>query len=433
VAKKKSKKKVLIFSILGVIVLVLILLVVLGGKKETIISVQTEKVSKRTITQIVTASGKIQPVVSVTINPEVSGEIVSLPVVDGQPVKKGQLLVKIKPDLYLAQLEGQTAALSAAKSQLEIQKANLQRSESDYKRQEEMFKKNLISEADFEVVKAGYNSQKAQNESAKHNVAVSQASVDATKTSLAKTTISAPMDGTVTALNSRLGERVFGSGFTSGTAIMDIANLSAMEARVDVGENDIVLISIGDTARVEIDAFPNRKFNGVVYEIANSAKTKGLGTQEEVVNFEVKIKITDKDVILRPGMSCTADVETETRNNVFAVPIQSVTTRSGKKEGGEMPGGGGQPEVTQSAQKQQKKEAEKTQEVLFTVKDNVAKMLKVKTGISDDKYIEILDGLKGDEDVVSGSYRAINRELEEGKAVKVENVKKQESGSGTSN
>jgi HlyD family secretion protein len=429
VAKKKSKKKIIIFSVIGVIAIVLILLVVLGGKKETIITVQTEKVQKRNITQVVTASGKIQPVVSVTINPEVSGEIVSLPVIEGQNVKKGQLLIKIKPDAYVAQLDRQTATLNSSKSQLEIQKANLIKMEQDFKRQEEMFKKSLISEADFEAAKAGYNSQQAQYEASKHNVAVSQAALNETKTSLDKTYIQAPMDGIVSALNSRLGERVFGNTFSSGTAIMMVADLSNMEARVDVGENDVVLISNGDTARIEIDAYPGRKFTGIVYEMANSATTKSAGTQEEVVNFTVKIKVLDKDVVLRPGMSCTADIETETKTNVFAVPIQSVTTRADKKMEGPGPapeGGSSDANVTQTNQQKQKKEVEKPQSVIFYVENNVAKIAKVTTGISDDKFIEILSGLKGTEEIVSGSYRAINRELEDNKAVKVENMKKKE-------
>jgi HlyD family secretion protein len=423
VAKKKSKKKVIIFSSIGLLLLVLILVVIFGGKKEEIIPVQTEKVQKRTITQIVTASGKIQAEVSVTINPEVSGEIVSLPVKEGQVVKKGDLLVKIKPDAYLAQLERQTASVNAAKAQLQIQKANLQKMESDFKRQEELFKKNLISISDYESAKAAYESQKAQYEASKHNVETAIAALSEVKTSLEKTTILSPMDGTISALNSHVGERVYGTGFSSGTAIMTVSDLNSMEARVEVGENDVVLISIGDTARIEVDAFPNKKFTGVVYEIGNSAKTKGLGTQEEVVNFEVKIRILDKDVKFRPGMSCTADIETETKVNVLSVPIQSVTTRAPKKFEAQM--SGPEANVQSANQQKDKKEQEKVQEVVFIVKDGKAKMVNVKTGISDDKYIEIVDGLKGDEEVVSGSYRAINRELEDGKMVTVENFKKQ--------
>ena len=426
-AKKKSKKKVLIFSIIGVVLIALILVIALGGKKEEIISVQTEKVQKKTITQVVTSSGKIQSEVSVTINPEVSGEIVTLPVKEGQTVKRGDLLVKIKPDAYLAQLDRQTATVNSAKSQLQIQKANLTKMESDFKRQEGMYAKNLISESEFESAKAAYESQKGQYEAAKHNVETSQASLSETKTSLEKTTILAPMDGTISALNSRVGERVFGAGFSSGTAIMNVSDLGSMEARVDVGENDVVLISIGDTARVEVDAFPNRKFTGIVYEIGNAAKTTGLGTQEEVVNFQVKIRVIDKDAGFRPGMSCTADIETDTRSNVWAVPIQSVTTRSPKKM--DMPQGdqgGGDANVQSVSQQKEKKEAEKIQEVVFAISNGKAKMIKVKTGISDDKFIEIKDGLKGDEDIVSGTYRAINRELEEGKSVTVENLKKQQ-------
>jgi HlyD family secretion protein len=423
VAKKKSKKKVLIFSIIGVVLVALILVIVLGGKKEEIIPVQTEKVQKKTITQVVTASGKIQSEVSVTINPEVSGEIVNLPVKEGQDVKKGDLLIKIKPDAYLAQLDRETGAVNSSKALLQIQKANLQKTESDFKRQEELYKKSLISESDFESAKAGLEAQKGQYEAARHNVLTAQASLKETNTSLEKTTILAPMDGTISALNSHVGERVFGTGFSSGTAIMNVANLGSMEARVDVGENDVVLIKIGDTARVEVDAFPNRKFSGVVYEIGNAAKTTGLGTQEEVVNFEVKIRIVDKDAGFRPGMSCTADIETQTRTNVYAIPIQSVTTRASKKM--EVANSGNESNVQSVNQQKDKKEVEKVQEVVFAVENGKAKLINVKTGISDDKFIEIISGLKGNEDIVSGSYRAINRELEDGKSVTLENTKKQ--------
>jgi HlyD family secretion protein len=205
---------------------------------------------------------------------------------------------------------------------------------------------------------------------------------------------------------------------------MTVADLSRMEARVDVGENDIVLISIGDTTRIEVDALPDKKLVGIVYEIGNTAKTKGLGTQEEVTDFEVKIRIVDRDVQLRPGMSMTATIETETKNNVIAVPVQSVTTRSANKDKGMEMKEGDESEMADDSQQKTSKKVEKPKEVVFIVDNSAAKMVEVKRGISDDSFTEITWGLDEGKEVVSGSYKAISRELEEGAKVKVDNAKK---------
>ncbi|NUN70494.1 MAG: efflux RND transporter periplasmic adaptor subunit [Bacteroidetes bacterium] len=414
---KKNKKKLFIFSGIGVIAVVLVLVVVLGSKKENIITVQTEKVARRSITQVVNASGKIQPETMVKINAEVSGEITALPVKEGDKVKKGELLVRIKPDQYQAQVDRAEAGLQSARANMNLQKANLEKAESEYKRAQELYEKKLLSDQEYIAVKTSYNAAKSQYESAQAGVQQAQASLRDAKESLAKTTIYSPMNGTVSQLLSELGERVSGSSFTQGTQIMTVADLSMMEARVDVGENDIVNISIGDTARITIDAYPDAKFTGVVYEIANTAKSKGLGTQEEVTNFEVKIRVLNKNVALRPGMSMTADIETETKKNIIAVPIQSVTTRAPKGPGDKPKEGG-----------EEKKEGEggglatndKPVECVFIVEDGKAKMVPVKRGINDEGYAEISEGLSEDAMVVSGSYKAINRELEDGAVVKVE-------------
>lgn len=403
-SNKKSKKKALIFSGIGVVLIILIVLVVLGSKKEPVITVQTETVIRRTITQIVTATGKIYPEVQVTITPEVSGEITALPVKDGQRVRKGQLLLKIKPDFYDAIRDQAAAGLASSR-------ASLSRSESEYKRMKDLFAKGLVSESELEQARSQYEITKAQHEQA-------DASLKQTTENLRKTTIYSPMDGTVSELKVELGERVLGTSQFQGTTVMTIADLSRMEARVDVGENDVVLISLGDTARVEVDAFPERKFVALVYEIANTAKTKGLGTQEEVTNFEVKIRITDKNAPLRPGMSMTSTVETETKQNVIAVPIQSVTTRSPKEEKVEESEEGDQPSLPE----RQKKEV-KVKEVVFVVDNGVAKTMSVKRGIADDSHVEILEGLEEGKEVVSGSFKAISRELEDGSKVKVDKGK----------
>ncbi|MBI4535769.1 MAG: efflux RND transporter periplasmic adaptor subunit [Ignavibacteriae bacterium] len=327
---KKSKKKIIIFSIFGVVLVVLALVVFLGSKKEPIITVQVEKVKKQNITQVVTATGKIQPEVQVKISPEVSGEIVLLPVKEGQKVKKGDLLMKIKPDVYEAQRDQFSAGLLSAK-------ASLTKAEPEFKRIESLYKKGLVSESEFDVSKAAY-------ESAKASYAQATASLNQSEENLRKTTVLSPMDGTVSQLNSELGERVLGTNQFQGTDVMTIADLTRMEARVDVSETDVILVSVGDTARISVDAFPDKKVNALVYEIANTATSKGLGTQEEVTNFEVKMRIITAGLTLRPGMSMTGDVETETKLNVLAVPIQSVTTRAPKMEAkeGEEDGQSGQ-------------------------------------------------------------------------------------------
>jgi HlyD family secretion protein len=407
-ANAKSRKKIIIISIIGGLLIVLTLLVILGSKKEVVVPVETEKVVRRTITQSVTATGKIYPEVQVVITPEVSGEIIDLPVKEGMKMKKGDLLMKIKPDIYLAERDRATAQLSSAK-------ASLLQSEAQNKRADNLSLKGLISTSELEAASTGYQVAKSQYDQ-------SDAALKQAEESLRKTTIYSPMDGTISDLKVELGERVLGTSQFQGTEVMTVADLSRMEARVDVGENDIVLIAIGDTARIQVDALPDKKLIGLVYEIGNSAKTKGLGTQEEVTNFEVRVRITDKDVILRPGMSMTATIETETKRNVLAVPIQSVTIRSDKKEKEK---GSSEPDelaVNDTKIKQQKNE--KPQEVVFVVDNSSAKVTGVKRGISDDSYTEIVSGLAEGKEVVSGSYKAINRELEDGIKVKVDNNKK---------
>ncbi len=405
---KKSKKKIIIFSIVGVLVIVLTLLVILGSKKEPVYTVQTEKVARRTITQTVTATGKIYPEVQVIITPEVSGEIILLPMKEGTKVKRGDLLLKIKPDIYLAMRDQAASGLASTK-------ASLLRAEAEYKRSQELSSKGLISTSELEQSKMSYEVARAQFDQA-------DAQLKQVNESLSKTSIFSPMDGTISDLKVEQGERVLGTSQFQGTTVMTVADLSRMEARVDVGENDIILISIGDTARIEVDAVQNKKLNGIVYEIGNSAKTKGLGTQEEVTNFEVKIRIIDKDVILRPGMSMTATVETETKKNVLTVPIQSVTTRAMEK-GKDKTQTPDESDEMASSDTRIKQKTEKVKEIVFLVDNNAVKTVEVKRGISDDSYTEITAGLEENKDVVSGSYKAINRELEDAAKVKVDNKK----------
>jgi HlyD family secretion protein len=411
--QKKSKKKVIVISIIGAVLIVLALLVVLGNKNETVVQVQTETVKARTLTQTVLATGKIYPELQVLISPEVSGEIIELPVKEGMRVDRGDLLMRIKPDLYIAAKDRAAAGLASTQ-------ASLTQGEAEYKRAKELFAKGLISASELESAGTTYETRRAFYDQAK-------ASLDQANTDLRKTTIYAPMAGTISALTVENGERVLGTQQFQGTQVMTVADLSNMEARVDVGENDIVLISLGDTVRIEVDAITDKKLTGIVYEIGNTAITRGQGTQEEVTNFQVKIRIVDKEFRLRPGMSMNATIETETKQNVLTVPIQSVTVRMPEGMGmmnGEKPEGDGDGDDMPKPVEKNKKKAERPKEVVFIVEENAVKTYEVKRGISDDAYTEILSGIKSDQVVVSGSYKAINRELKDGSKVRVDNEMK---------
>jgi HlyD family secretion protein len=419
--QKKSKKKIYIFGGIGVVVTALILFVLLGGSKEEIVAVQTESVVKRDITQTVSATGKINSEFKVGITPEVTGEIVSLPVKEGDRVKKGQLLIKIKADTYVAQQQRAEANLSSAKSSLAMTKAQLDKVSSDYNRTKELHVKKLASDAELESTKSLYLTQIANYEGGKATILQMEASLKETNQQLYKTTINSPMDGTVSQLNVQLGDRVLGSGFSQGTDIMTVSDLGSMIATVQVDENDVVMVAIGDTTRIKVDAFSDKTFKGLVYQIGNSAQEKGTGTQEQVVNFDVKVRILDPDPGLRPGMSCNATIETQTINNVISVPIQSVTAR-GEEVKTDKPA---TPENSNVVDKKDKKTSisNKPKEVVFVIDNNKAKMKEVKTGLSDDNFIQIKEGLKEGEKVVTGSYRAISRELNDGSKVRLEDKK----------
>lgn len=418
--KKKSKKKLFIFGGLGVLVVAVILLVILGGSKEEIIPVQTEKVARRTITQVVSATGKINPVFEVKITAEATGEIVSLLIREGDAVRKGQLLLRIKPDIYEAQKTSAEARLGQSKANLNSTKAALDKVEAEYKRVKGLFEKGLASDSEIENAKSNYLQTLGNYESQKSIVAQSEAALKESNETFNKTYIYSPMNGTISKLNVELGERVIGSAF-QGTELLTVADLSQMEATVNVDENDVVMVAIGDTAKIQIDAFGEQNFNGIVTQIGNSAVATGLGTQDEVVNFEVEIRLLNPGDKVRPGMSCDSDIQTETKPNVLSVPIQSVTARVAEMK----PANEGEGE--EASPKPKNNKTNKPKEVVFVVNNNVAKMLEVKTGISDDTYIEIQSGLKGSEDVVSGPYRAISKELENGKTVSTAPAKKKAS------
>jgi HlyD family secretion protein len=429
--RRRSRRRRNILFGSGGVVLLLIIGLFIASKREKPIPVTTEKAVRRTILQTVSATGKIQPETEVKISPEVAGEIIELPVEDGMQVKKGDLLVKIKPDSYKALLEQQEAAISAAKATNLQQKATMMKTEHDFKRAEDLFDKKLISEQEYNAAEAAHDVAKNTYESSLHEIERAQASSSQARDQLSKTTIYSPMDGTVTVLNSKLGERLVATNQFAGTEVMRVADLSHMQAVVDVNENDVVNVKLGDKASVKIDAYADRKFKGVVQQIANTGKTTGAGTQEEVTNFEVKIRIDDHDVALRPGLSCTADIETNVTKDAVAVPMQSVTIRTGdsnlspeeierqKQKIASRDKGDNQAELSNERLEKQaeKEEREKLAKVVFVKNGNKAHMVKVVTGIADDSYMEIKSGVQPGDEVISGSYSAISRKLKEGAKV----------------
>jgi HlyD family secretion protein len=428
--RRLRRRRYIIFGSIG-LVLLLIIGSVVAGKREKPIPVTTERAIRKTIVQTVSATGKVQPETEVKISPEVAGEIIELPVEDGKAVKKDDLLVKIKPDSYKALLEQQEAAISAAKATNLQQKATMMKAEQDFKRAEDLFNKKLISTQEYNAAEAANDVAKNTFESSLHEIERAQAGSSQARDQLSKTTIYSPIDGTVTVLNSKLGERLVATGQFAGTEVMRVADLSHMEARVDVNENDVVNVKIGDKAEVKIDAYGDRKFHGNVYQIANTGKTTGAGTQEEVTNFEVKIRIEDHDLVLKPALSCTAEIQTNEVKDVVAVPMQAVTIRTGdsnlspeeiekkKKKLAQRDKDDNNAEfVNERAEKAaQKEEREKLAKVVFLKKGKKAQMVKVTTGISDDTYTELKSGIQPADEVVSGSYSAISRKLKEGAKV----------------
>ena len=435
-ANTKKRRKVIIFTVIG-LVLVALTVTAIFKKREVAITVQTDKVARRSLTEIVVANGKIQPVVQVVISPEVAGEITELPVKEGGCVKKGDLLVQIKPDNYQALRNSAEAVHRSAIASMIVAQAELKQAAAEFERNDELFHTKLVSDSVWLNFKTGFDVAKLRYTNAVHQVDQAQFSLDKATDDLGKTTIRSPMDGTIIRLRSQQGERVLGTSFNMGTEIMTIANLDDMEARVDIGEIDVVLIKPGQKARLEVDAFKDRKFSGVVTEIANSSKgaspyASGSSSQE-ATKFEVKIRVSEKETF-RPGMSVTAEIETRYRTNSLTVPIAAVTTRLPKTNApaatvtNSAAATNVASEISASTPKADKKSKDslKPIEVVFVVNSDHAKMTPVKIGIGDDDYWEITEGLSEGQEIVSGGYKAINRELEDGKKIRKGKPEKEE-------
>ena len=442
-------KKIIWIISVGVLLLIgVFMLKNCSGTKA--ISVTTETAQKRNIIETVSANGKIQPEVEVKISSDVSGEIVELFVKEGDQVKKGEILCKINPLIYesnltrmVATLNGTKANLLNSKARLDQIRASFVNVEKTYLRNKKLLDQGAISQAEFDVSKAAFDGAIADMKGAEENVNAADYNVKSTEASLkeandnlAKTTIFSPVNGTVSKLNREKGERVVGTAQMEGTEIMRLANLNEMEVSVDVNENDIVRVQSGDTSSIEVDAYADRKFKGIVTEIANSANTTGV-TAEQVTNFSVKIRILQEsyqDLVnankngapFRPGMSATVDIQTKQAKGIVAVPIQAVTTRTdssaylknnmkGEEEEGE------QGIVVNNANNNEEKKLKDAlivEECVFLYRDGKVKKLKVKTGIQDNNFIEIKEGVKVGDEIISGPYSAIAKQLKEGTEVK---------------
>ncbi|UBM60903.1 efflux RND transporter periplasmic adaptor subunit [Marinilongibacter aquaticus] len=449
--KKKSNKT---WYIIGALALTFVIFILVAKKmgwigKEEAAQVEFTKVERHNLTETVSASGKIQPEVEVKISPDVSGEIIGLYIEEGDSVSKGQLLLKIQPENYVSIVERFKAGVNQAKASAEQSKAQVFRAESqvlraeqEFKRQQKLFEDKVTSQSDFEVAQTNFKlakqdleAAKANFEAAKFGISSAEANLKDASENLRKTNIYAPMSGIVSKLDVELGERVVGTSQMAGTEMLRIANLHNMEVRVNVNENDIVRVQRGDTAIIDVDAYDNmeKQFKGIITQIANTANGTGgtlnaaANSTEAVTEFEVRIKILPDsytDLLsqnrypFKPGMTATVDIITEQKDNVLSVPIASVTTRSGKEDknlSDEVDNGNGMGLGAVEAAK----EEEEVKEIVFIHEEGRAKIREVKTGITDTEAgtIEVLEGLKEGEEIVSGPYIEVSKRLKDGKLV----------------
>ncbi len=425
----KTLKYVLIIAGVALVVLLIV------GKKQGWIGndnkaeVTISEVKKLSIEETVIASGKIQPEVEVKISSEVSGEIIELPIEEGDTVQKGDLLIRINPDIYLASVNRARASLNSAKSAVASSKAQFAEAKSNFDRNQKLFKQNVISQAEFDAIQRAYDVGSLNIESAQYQLASAEATYREAQDNLGRTTIYAPQSGTVSMLNSEVGERVVGTAQMAGTEIARIANLENMEVLAEVNENDIIRVSLGDTAIIEVDAYLDKEFKGVVTEIANSARLAAGAGLDQVTNFEVKVRIlkSSYQALLkegqqspfRPGMTASVEIKTRRKDNVLTVPIEAVTTRSDTS--------------TKAKSYKIGREGEddgekKDYEVVFLYNDGKAALQVVETGIQDDEHIEILTGLSEGQKVITGPYSLVSKKLVNGDDVKLEEKKKSREG-----
>jgi HlyD family secretion protein len=450
-----KKKKLLYWIIGGVVAIIVLLVIAKGSGKDDGTKVAIDKAAKKDIIEVVSASGKIFPEIEVKVSSDVSGEITDLTVEEGDSVKKGQVVARIYADIYgsmrdraAASVSQQQAELANSSAALNAFKARLEQAKAAYDRNNELLRQKVISRSEFETAEAtykaalsDYNAAQQRINSSRFGVASAQANLTEANKNLGRTTIVAPMSGTVSLLSVKKGERVVGTAQMTGTEMLRIADMNTMEVQVDVGENDIPKVKYGDSAIIEVDAYNNRKFKGVVTQIASSSKgaataSAATSSAEQVTNYVVHIRIIPesyKDLIdpenkrrfpFRPGMSANVDIQTRTEKQVLAIPINAVTTRNPAdtaKQGDKAKKDAAKPATPAPAAADNAGNEKKdfTEVVFILQKDNTVKMVEVTTGIQDDNNIRVVSGLKEGDEVVSGPYTAVSRTLENGKKVKV--------------
>ncbi len=409
----KKGKKALVIGV-PVVAVVVIAGLALASRNRGVegIEVEVELVGRRQVVQTVNATGKIQPMVQVNISADVSAKIMKLEVEEGDWVDQGALLVQLDRERYLAAVQSAEANQSAAQANVNLARENMIKAEKDYDRTKELFERKLESQSVLDTVYAAAEVEKARYQSALDQVGQAKAALRQANDDLAKTTIYAPMSGTVSQLNKEVGEIALGSQFQEDV-IMVISNLEGMEALVAIDENDIVSVSIGDEAEIEVDALPDVKLKGRVTEIANSAKSSGQGTTDEKTEFEVKVAVIDPVAELRPGMTASAEIVTKVCDDCLSVPIQSVAVRTLDQLGAEAG------EEDEGGDARFAPDSEGFVEVVWVVADGRARARQVKTGIQSETHIEVLDGLGEEDEIVIGNYRAISRDLEDGSVVTV--------------
>jgi len=421
IAKRKRPRRATLLAVLALIAGVGVYWAERGPDP---ISITTEKATVCDITQLVSATGKIRPELEVKISPEVAGEIIEMPVIVGQPVKKGDLLIKIKPNNYIARVKQAEATLSAAQADSLQRKVQMLNDQLDLRRALDLFTKKLLSEADYKAAETKSQVSQASYASSLHQIDVAKSNLDQNEDLLSKCVIYSPMDGVISVLSSEIGERVVATGDFAGTEVMRVANFGSMEVRVDVNENDVVNVDVGDPVRIRVDAYPGRLLDGSVKRIASTATVKNEGTQQEVTNFEVRIQVANPAVQLRPGMSASADIETQTAHHVVAVPIQSVTVRSkGSGETAEQLKQDREKQTGVNLNELERQTTKELQRVVFLKDRDAVRLVAVQTGIADNNFIQIRSGIKEGDEVVSGSYTAISKDLKDRSKVRIEGPK----------
>lgn len=416
-----SKKKIIIGSIIILVIGVMIILNLTRNKGDQGIEVETAKVERQKIVETVTAIGRIQPKTKVKISADVAAKITDLNVKEGEWVEKGNLLLQLDRERFLAAMESAEANLKASESNATLAKENMFKAEKDYIRIKELFEQDLESQANLDQTYAADKAEKARYNSALQKVEQAKAVLKQAKDDLSKTTIYAPMSGTISELNKEVGEIALGSQFQEDV-IMIISKLSGMETLVNVDENDVVSVSVGDSATIEVDALSDQVFHGVVSEIASSATITGSGTLDQKTEFKVKISIINPGRELRPGMTASSDIITETKEDALGIPIQCVTVRTPDQLKKKEPKAGGAAIADSSSEENYVPDKDGFVEVVFIVEDGMAKAKQVKTGIQSETHIEIIEGLSEGETIVTGNYRAISQTLQNQSQVEVKNM-----------